>query len=75
MLSLISSFYTCRRLKFCKVNGCTQVQKLISDRASPTLQVFDFKFMDVNCTTLLTQRIYSGGNFFIPTLQQQITIE
>lgn len=64
MLSVVSSFFTCRKLRFCKVNAFTQVQKLISGRGSPRPRVFYFKFRVVNCSVLLTEKIYSSGNFF-----------
>lgn len=56
MLSLIFLFSTCGKLRFCKMNGFTQVPKLISSRASPILQAFDFQFMVVRCTILLKKR-------------------
>lgn len=64
MLSVVSSFFTCRKLGFCKLNGFTQVQRLISARASPRPQVFYFKLRVVNGSVLLTEKIYSSGNFF-----------
>lgn len=72
MLSLIFLFSTCGKLRFCKMNGFTQVPKLISSRASPILQAFDFQFMVVRCTILLKKKIYSSGNFFYSSSTKNI---
>lgn len=72
MLSLIFLFSTCGKLRFCKMNGFTQVPKLITSRASPILQAFDFQFMVVRCTILLKKRYTPVAIFFIPPLQKNI---